>query len=229
MKPQINLAVLIDAENASYKQYQFVIDAITAAGHKIVMVRAYANWSSRNVKGWTRLAKIHSIGTIDVVPAVKGKSAADMALIAEAMEIVYTKKHVTGICFMTSDSDYSFTARKIRDEGLYVMAAGEKKTPEQFISTCEAFITVESKSETSDTEPEITDAQSLINRAYKNCKKTDDGRALVSDMGNAIKAINECVAKTEIRYDKLSRFITSIPGFEIVNDYRNVQFVRRTA
>lgn len=226
METQITVALLIDAENASAKTLDFILSALTTSGKKIGLIRAYADWTMPTMKNWRERAKAYAIDTVQRFASTKGKNTTDMLLVTDAIQILYTKKHISGICFVSSDGDYSYTAQKIRDEGYCVIGAGRKQTPTQFITACEDFIFTDTCVQKSS---ETDNVKKLIDQAFNLCKKSSAGYALVSDMGNALKHINPAFNKMQIGFTSLGKFITSVPGYELVADERNVQFLKQVA
>ena len=132
------LAVLIDADNAQ----PTIVDALLAevANYGTASVkRIYGDWTEPRLKGWKEVLLQHSIQPIQQFAYTKGKNATDSAMIFDAMDLLYTK-NCDGFCIVSSDSDVTKIASRIRESGLLVYGFGEKKTPTPFVSACDKFI-----------------------------------------------------------------------------------------
>lgn len=135
------LAVLIDADNAQAT----IVDALLAevANYGTASVkRIYGDWTETRLKGWKDVLLEHSIQPIQQFAYTKGKNATDSAMIIDAMDLLYTK-NFDGFCIVSSDSDFTKIASRIRESGLLVYGFGEKKTPTSFVSACDKFIYTE--------------------------------------------------------------------------------------
>lgn len=135
------LAVLIDADNAQPR----IIDALLAeiANYGVASVkRIYGDWTSPNLKGWKEVLLDHSIQPMQQFAYTKGKNATDSAMIIDAMDMLYSNAF-DGFCIVSSDSDFTKLASRIREAGLVVYGFGEKKTPSPFIAACDKFIYTE--------------------------------------------------------------------------------------
>lgn len=144
------LAVLIDADNALHKTIGLVLEEIAKYG-KPVVKRVYGDWSSEiNENGklvnrlfvWRDVSLSHAITPVQQFAYTKGKDATDMMLIINAMDLLHDN-HLDGFCIISSDSDFTPLASRIRESGLSVYGFGEKKTPKAFINACDKFIYIE--------------------------------------------------------------------------------------
>ncbi len=135
------IAVLIDAENAQASKIEGILRDVSAYG-RIVIKRAYANWSKPNLKSWEDQIKRFAIGTIQQFDFAAGKNASDMALTIDAMDMLNVGKYD---CFVivSSDSDFTTLAIKLHESGAYVIGYGNKQTVESFRSACDEFNYVE--------------------------------------------------------------------------------------
>lgn len=141
MEAMTSLAVLIDADNAQ----PTIIDDLLAeiANYGVASVkRIYGDWTSPRLNGWKEILLDHSIQPIQQFAYTKGKNATDSALIIDAMDLLYTDKF-EGFCIVSSDSDFTRLASRIRESGLTVYGFGEQKTPKPFVSACDKFIYTE--------------------------------------------------------------------------------------
>lgn len=135
---QSRLAVLIDADNAQADIAEGLLREIAKYGVASVK-RAYGDWTTDNLKSWKKVLLHHSIQPIQQFGYTSGKNATDSALIIDAMDLLYTERF-SGFCIVSSDSDFTPLAARIREQGLTVYGFGEKKTPAAFVSACDKFI-----------------------------------------------------------------------------------------
>jgi len=135
------LAVLIDADNAQPSIIQGLLAEIAKYGTANVK-RIYGDWTGPHLKSWKDILLPFSIQPIQQFRYAKGKNATDAAMIIDAMDLLYTKEF-DGFCLVSSDSDYTKLASRIRESGLVVYGFGEKKTPEAFVAACDKFIYTE--------------------------------------------------------------------------------------
>ncbi len=136
-----NLAVLIDADNAQPAIVEGLLSEIAKYGTANVK-RIYGDWTLPGLKGWKEVLLEHSIQPIQQFGYTSGKNATDSALIIDAMDLLYTGRF-DGFCIVSSDSDFTKLASRIREAGLLVYGFGEKKTPQPFVSACDKFIFTE--------------------------------------------------------------------------------------
>jgi len=146
------LAVLIDADNVPYKNVKEMLEEISRNGTPTIK-RIYADWTKPTVSGWKNVLLENAITPIQQYSYTTGKNSSDSALIIDAMDILYSEK-VTGFCIVSSDSDFTRLATRLREAGMMVMGFGEKKTPKPFISACDKFIYLEILNDTEDSEKE---------------------------------------------------------------------------
>lgn len=135
------LAVLIDADNTQPSIIEGILSEIAQYGTASVR-RIYGDWTSTALKSWKTLLLQHSIQPIQQFGYTKGKNATDSAMIIDAMDLLYTGKF-DGFCIVSSDSDFTKLASRLRESGLTVYGFGEKKTPSPFLSACDKFIYTE--------------------------------------------------------------------------------------
>ena len=130
------LAVLIDADNASASVIAAVLAEVATYGTASVK-RIYGDWTKPNLSGWKDELLKHSIQPIQQFSYTTGKNATDSAMIIDAMDLLYTGRF-TGFCLVTSDSDFTRLAARVREQGLTVYGFGEKKTPKPFVHACDS-------------------------------------------------------------------------------------------
>ncbi|MCC5934510.1 MAG: NYN domain-containing protein [Balneolales bacterium] len=144
----LRLAVLIDADNISYSHINNMMVEVTRYGTP-TFKRIYGDWTQPNLAGWKNVLLDYAITPIQQYSYTKGKNASDSALIIDAMDILYSGK-VDGFCIVSSDSDFTRLAIRLREAGMRVIGMGEKKTPKPFITACDRFIFIEVLSDNAD-------------------------------------------------------------------------------
>jgi len=135
------LAVLIDADNVPYANIREMLVEIAKYGNPTIK-RIYADWTKPSLSGWKNVLLENAITPIQQYSYTQGKNSSDSALIIDAMDLLYAKK-VSGFCIVSSDSDFTRLATRLREAGMFVMGFGEKKTPKPFITACDKFIYIE--------------------------------------------------------------------------------------
>jgi len=136
-----HLAVLIDADNASAAIVEGLFEEIAKYGVASVK-RIYGDWTGPQLGGWKKVLLEHSIQPMQQFAYTTGKNATDSSLIIDAMDLLYTRRF-DGFCLVSSDSDFTRLAARLREEGLEVIGFGEQKTPKPFVSACDKFIYTE--------------------------------------------------------------------------------------
>lgn len=140
-EPTLRLAVLIDADNAQAAVIEGLLAEIARYGEAAVR-RIYGDFTSPSSASWKKVLNQHSIKPVQQFAYTTGKNATDSTMIIDAMDLLYTRKF-DGFCLVTSDSDFTGLAVRLREEGLNVFGFGEKKTPEPFRNACHKFIFTE--------------------------------------------------------------------------------------
>jgi uncharacterized LabA/DUF88 family protein len=135
------LAVLIDADNVPHAHVKEMLEEISKNGTPTIK-RIYADWTRPTLSGWKNVLLENAITPIQQYSYTSGKNSSDSALIIDAMDILYSGK-VDGFCIVSSDSDFTRLATRLREAGMKVIGFGEKKTPQPFISACNKFIYLE--------------------------------------------------------------------------------------
>ncbi len=134
----IRLAVLIDADNASASVVKELLEEVAKYGTATIK-RAYGDWTTQNLVGWKEHLHRHAIQPMQQFAYTKGKNSTDSAFIIDAMDLLYAG-NVDGFCLVSSDSDFTRLATRMREAGKVVYGLGERKTPEPFIAACDKFI-----------------------------------------------------------------------------------------
>jgi len=198
------IAVLIDADNAQKAKIKLVIEEISAHGH-IVVKRAYGDWSSEYLKNWKQSLNELAIQPIQQFAYTTGKNSTDTAMIIDAMDLLYSGKF-DAFALISSDSDFTKLASRLRESEKYVFGVGEKKTPISFRNACDDFIYTENLSDIvlsndqseklnkkskvhTESTIETDNDKEVISLLYKAWEKhqDEDGWANVSSAGSFIK------------------------------------------
>ncbi len=137
MNHENRIAVLIDAENVSSKYIKLIMDEVNDYGIATYK-RLYGDFTQASVQSWIDKLQEYSITPVFQFNYTQGKNASDSALIIDAMDILYSE-NVNGFCLVTSDSDFTKLAMRLRESGMTIIGMGEKKTPKSLVSACEAF------------------------------------------------------------------------------------------
>ena len=137
----LRLAVLIDADNISYSNIKAMMEEIAKYGTP-TFKRIYGDWTKPTLAGWKTVLLENAISPIQQYSYTIGKNSSDSALIIDAMDILYSGR-VDGFCIVSSDSDFTRLATRLREAGMKVFGIGEKKTPPAFIASCNKFIYLE--------------------------------------------------------------------------------------
>lgn len=138
---ELKIAVLIDADNVPYSNVKGMMEEIAKFGIPTTK-RIYADWTRPNAGGWKSVLLEHAITPIQQYSYTVGKNSSDSAMIIDAMDLLYSDK-VDGFCIVSSDSDFTRLAIRLRESGMKVIGMGEKKTPNSFIAACDRFIYIE--------------------------------------------------------------------------------------
>ncbi|MDR2259294.1 MAG: NYN domain-containing protein, partial [Treponema sp.] len=138
---QAKLAVLIDADNTQPAIIEGLLDEVAKYGVASVK-RIYGDWTSTNLRSWKDRLLEYAIQPIQQFSYTSGKNATDSAMIIDAMDLLYSEK-LDGFCIVSSDSDFTRLAARLRESGLTVYGFGEKKTPRAFVSVCDKFVYTE--------------------------------------------------------------------------------------
>src|SRR4030043_1813362 len=137
----LRLAVLIDADNIPFGNVKGMLEEIAKYGIP-TFKRIYGDWTKPTVSGWKSVLLENAITPVQQYSYTQGKNATDSAMIIDAMDILYSGK-VDGFCLVSSDSDFTRLATRLRETGIFVMGIGEKKTPKAFVNACDVFVYTE--------------------------------------------------------------------------------------
>ena len=224
-----NIALLIDGDNA---RPTLIAKYIAEAGKygAVTLRRIYGDWTTHNMKGWKDGLNNHAVQPIQQFRYTIGKNATDSALIIDAMDILHSKL-VDGFCIVSSDSDYTRLATRIREAGIFVMGIGEDKTPKPFVNACNIFIytanllpktapvksktTSRSRSKKVVEEPPKPDPLPLLKQAF-DLAASEDGWAHLSVIGNQLHQLDPSFDPRTFGFKQLSQLIKAQKGvFEV--------------
>jgi len=216
------LAVLIDADNTQPRIIEGLLAEVANYGTASVK-RIYGDWTSTALKGWKEVLLEYSIQPVQQFAYTKGKNATDSAMIIDAMDLLYTT-NFNGFCIVSSDSDFTKLASRIRESGLLVYGFGEKKTPSAFVSACDKFIYTEVlRAKTGDsgaivkkTGHELAQDQKLVNllRNAVEASSDESGWARLSAVGSTIAKQSPEFDSRNYGYAKLGGLVSAIKLFD---------------
>ncbi len=220
---ELNIALLIDADNASPGDLDEVLLVLGELG-TINVRRAYGNWAKSSLKGWSELTGLHSILPVQQFDVVKGKSATDMRMVIEAMDLLFGGR-VDGFGIMSSDSDFLPLAMRIKQDGLPVYGFGTTKTPISFQQACSRFFDVaalSSQKEAALDPPPAEEGQrevdaellQVLGAAFKASKRDSEGYAALSEVGQRAKAVSSFAVRN-YGFTRLSDLIRAVPNFTV--------------
>lgn len=210
------LAVLIDADNAQASIIGELLNEVAAFGVATVK-RAYGDWTTPSLAGWKKTLHDHAIQPIQQFQYTTGKNATDSALIIDAMDLLHSGR-VGGFCLVSSDSDFTRLATRIRESGLVVYGFGEKKTPKPFVAACNRFIYTEVLRKTESTPPlEQENTKTLSNKlreAIAACAE-DDGWAFLGSVGAWLVKNDPAFDPRNFGFKKLGELVRAQNDLEV--------------
>lgn len=226
----LRLAVLIDADNIPYSNVKEMMEEIAKYGTP-TFKRIYADWTKPHVAGWKNVLLENAITPVQQYSYTSGKNATDSAMIIDAMDILYTGR-VDGFCIVSSDSDFTRIATRLREAGMKVFGIGEKKTPLPFISACDKFIyleilkapqeTVKSPVQSKETAPQENEVIRSVDKGLIrliadsiNDIADEDGWAFLGNLGTLLLKKKPDFDSRNYGFAKLLPLIKSINKFQI--------------
>ena len=222
----LNLAVLIDGDNIPSAHVKEMMEEIAKYGNP-TLKRIYGDWTNPHLSKWKNLLLQNAITPIQQYAYTTGKNATDSAMIIDAMDILYSEK-VNGFCLVSSDSDFTKLATRLREAGMQVIGIGEKKTPTPFIVACDKFIYIEilrkqtekkesvnQKEKTKESIDKITpNVITLISTTISDLSD-EDGWAFLGDVGSLLQKKQPNFDSRNYGFEKLTPLIKSIGKFEL--------------
>jgi len=221
-----NLAVLIDGDNIPSANVKEMMEEVAKYGNPTIK-RIYGDWTSPHLSKWKNLLLENAITPIQQYAYTSGKNATDSAMIIDAMDILYSEK-VNGFCLVSSDSDFTKLATRLREAGMQVIGIGEKKTPNPFIVACDKFIYIEilrketEKKETVNQKDKVKESIDKITpKVIRLIASTisdlsdEDGWAFLGDVGSLLQKKQPNFDSRNYGFEKLTPLINSIGQFEV--------------
>ena len=213
---QQRFAVLIDGDNAQASVLPQILAEVSKVG-LITIKRIYGDWTTTSMNSWKESLHKYAIQPIQQFRYTVGKNATDSAMIIDAMDLLHSND-VDGFCIVASDSDYTRLATRIREEGLFVIGVGEKKTPEAFTNACNQFIYCENlaiskepkKKTKKEEKPDAHDPLPLLLQGFEMAAKEEEWVHLGS-MGNALRQLDPAFDSRTFGHQKLQSLIKDYP------------------
>jgi len=216
------IAMLIDGDNAQPSLLDKMLAEVAKYG-SITIRRIYGDWTTSNMGGWKDTLQTYATQPIQQFRYTVGKNATDSAMIIDAMDTLYTGG-VDGFCLVSSDSDYTRLATRIREKGFFVMGIGKKNTPRAFVNACDVFVYTENllppetisrrskshKEHASASEPPTPDPIPLLKDAF-DIAVQDDGWAFLGTMGHHVRQLDPGFDSRTYGYRQLSALIRAYP------------------
>jgi uncharacterized protein (TIGR00288 family) len=210
------LAVLIDADNTSTKLLKEMFEELAGYG-TITVKRAYGDWTNQHLSGWKEHLLANAISPQQQFAYTTGKNATDSALIIDAMDLLYSG-NVEGFAIVSSDSDFTPLATRLRESGMRVIGVGQRKTPKPFVEACEKFVFLEVLAGTPAAEPTKDEQprpiQSVLTKALNKVDSDDDDWASVAALGNHLNRTDPSFDARTYGFAKLSDLVKAQPFVE---------------
>jgi len=232
------IALLIDGDNASAKLLSQVLAEASKYG-KVTIRRVYGDWTTPHMNNWKHSLNELAINPIQKFSYTQGKNSTDSALIIDAMDILHDEL-VDGFCIVSSDSDYTGLAKRIREEGIFVMGIGEKKTPNAFVKSCEIFTFVENledKEEEKEEEKVVEKGEKPVKKAPSKTDKpkldmklvrkafdisaNESDEAYISTLGFNLRKLDPSFDCRTYGYKTLTQLFSNLKGFVVVDNFIN--------
>ena len=224
----LNLAVLIDGDNIPSAYVKEMMEEIAKYGNPTIK-RIYGDWTNPRLNKWKNILLENAITPIQQYGYTQGKNATDSAMIIDAMDVLYSGK-VNGFCIVSSDSDFTRLATRLREAGMQVYGIGEKKTPNPFIVACDKFIYIEilkgqreddtpenkkSKPDSKNSVDKITTKDLRLISTTIDDVADDDGWAFLGDVGSLLQKKQPNFDSRNYGFQKLTPLFQSISSIEV--------------
>lgn len=226
------IALLVDGDNAQAKLLNLILEEASKYG-KVTIRRVYGDWTKPQMNTWKSFLNEMAFSPIQKFSYTSGKNSTDSALIIDAMDILHDEL-VEGFCLVSSDSDYTGLAQRIREEGVFVMGIGEKKTPSAFVKSCEIFTysenleVVEAKAEepaskskaVKKTKTNIPPNMNLIHKAF-NMSTNESNEVNIATVGLNLRKLDPSFDSRTYGFKTLTSLFASLDNFELVENIVN--------
>ena len=213
-----HIALLVDGDNAQPSLIEPILTEVSKHG-SITTRRIYGDWTTSEMSGWKKSLQTYAIQPIQQFRYTVGKNATDSALIIDAMDLLHVGA-VDGFCIVSSDSDYTRLATRIREEGLFVMGIGRRQTPSSLVNACEVFVYTENLTVSEQipvdrlTDSQLSEWITTINLAIETAIETginEDGWVILSAVGVQIRKLDPAFDARSYGYSRLSLLVKSRP------------------
>jgi uncharacterized LabA/DUF88 family protein len=238
METKFNIAVLIDGDNAQAKLIKETIEEVSKYG-KVTIRRVYGDWTIPQMNSWKDILNQFSLSPIQKFSYTTGKNSTDSSLIIDAMDILHSKS-VEGFCIVSSDSNYTGLAKRIREEGLFVMGIGRKNTPIAFVNSCEVFTFSENILQATEIQEE-TKSKTKISTKLNNSKGestiqeidmhiidkafdisiNENEEAFISQIGFSLRKIDPSFDPRTFGFKTLTQLFASIDKYQVIKNEVN--------
>lgn len=213
------LAVLIDADNASATIAKELLEEVAKYGLATVK-RAYGDWTTQQLASWKSHLHRHAIQPIQQFAYTQGKNSTDSAFIIDAMDLLYAG-NLDGFCLVSSDSDFTRLATRLREAGKTVYGLGERKTPEPFIAACDKFIFVEvlkkpSQEAATVQVPNLPDLKDLLSHAIRETVR-ESGWSRLATVGGLLSKTHSSFDPRNYGFKKLNELVRAQPEIEVID------------
>ena len=237
------IALLVDGDNASARLLTLILEEASKYG-KVTIRRVYGDWTTPHMNNWKSSLNEMAFNPIQKFSYTTGKNSTDSALIIDAMDILHDGL-VDGFAIVSSDSDYTGLAKRIREDGVFVMGIGEHKTPNAFVKSCEIFTFVENLEEKVEEKEEVKEKTvkkeavktnqpridiKLINKAF-DISANESDEAYISTIGANLRKLDPSFDCRTYGYKTLTQMFKHIKGFVLIdniNNGLNYPLLRRT-
>src|SRR2546423_9802186 len=227
MEKMNRIALLVDGDNAQPRMLNLVLEEASKYG-KATIRRVYGDWTTTHMNNWKSHLNELAFNPIQKFSYTTGKNSTDSALIIDAMDILHDNL-VDGFCIVSSDSDYTGLAKRIREDGIFVMGIGEKKTPNAFVKSCEIFTHVENllPQKVEQEEKKVVHKKEsvpidkrLINKAF-DMSTNESNEAYISTLGINLRKLDPSFDSRTYGYKTLTQLFSKIRDFVIIDNVVN--------
>lgn len=216
------IALLVDGDNAEPALLQLVLAEAAKYG-TVTTRRIYGNWTAPQMSSWKGSLHTHAVQPIQQFSYTTGKNATDSALIIDAMDLLHSGR-VAGFCIVSSDSDFTRLATRIREHGLFVLGVGRSQTPEAFAKACDVFVHTENLGGDAERPARVAERSdgdwiAIVERAV-DMSMQDNGWAFLGVVGNALRQLDPAFDARSYGFKQLSQLIKSRPDRFVVREDR---------
>lgn len=223
-------ALLIDSDNVSADYVQQILDELTKYGI-VTIKRIYGDWTRSNSSKWKNVLLCNSIQPMQQFAYTNGKNATDSFMIIDAMDILYAD-NVEGFCLVTSDSDFTRLACRLREAGKNVIGMGETKTPEAFVSACDRFIylnNISGKEEDAKEKKPVRSMKAIENAIVEILDANEDAGKPMTNIGEVGSRLLKKYPDFDVRNYGYTKFSTFCEGLKSVKIHRNNNIISLTS